>query len=201
MKTHRGVHLIARLIGAVAALPFVFMFRVQCLVASRDRSLQSVSQALSLLPDGIGTLARRHFYSGVLDSIGERCVVSFGVVFSKTAARLGNSVYLGRGCSIGFVDIGDDVLLGDYVHLLSGSKQHGTNDVATPIRMQAGEFSRISIGSGTWIGSGAIVMADVGAHAIVGAGSVVTRPVAAYSVVAGNPAVQVRDRRDVRPIA
>ena len=34
----------------------------------------------------------------------------------------------------------------------------------------------VRIGAGAWIGSAAVVMADVGANSIVGAGSVVTKP-------------------------
>ena len=50
------------------------------------------------------------------------------------------------------------------------------------------------IGAGSWIGSGAIVMADVGANAVVGAGAVVTKPVPDAVVAAGVPATVIRTR-------
>jgi virginiamycin A acetyltransferase len=52
----------------------------------------------------------------------------------------------------------------------------------------------IRIGAGTWIGSAAVVMADVGHDAVVGAGAVVTRPVPDAVVAAGVPARVLRAR-------
>ena len=54
------------------------------------------------------------------------------------------------------------------------------------------EFKRIVIGERSWIGEGAIVMADIGDDCIVGAGSVVTHPVIDNEVVAGNPARTIK---------
>ena len=46
----------------------------------------------------------------------------------------------------------------------------------------------IRIGAGTWIGAGAVIMADVGRDSIVGAGAVVTKPVPDRVMAAGVPA-------------
>ena len=51
------------------------------------------------------------------------------------------------------------------------------------------------IGEGTWVGSAAVVMADVGRHCVIGAGAVVTRPLPDYSVAVGVPARVIRSRR------
>ena len=45
----------------------------------------------------------------------------------------------------------------------------------------------MTVGSQTWIGEAAVVMADVGSQCIVAAGSVVASRVADRSIVAGNP--------------
>lgn len=58
----------------------------------------------------------------------------------------------------------------------------------------------VRIGSGTWIGAGAIVMADVGRDSIVGAGAVVTKPVPDRVLAAGVPAQVIRSR-DAAPAA
>ena len=52
----------------------------------------------------------------------------------------------------------------------------------------------VRIGSGVWIGGGAILLPGVTVEdgAIIGAGSVVTRDVAAGATVAGNPARVLR---------
>jgi acetyltransferase-like isoleucine patch superfamily enzyme len=50
----------------------------------------------------------------------------------------------------------------------------------------------VKIGRGSWIGSAAIVMADVGEQSIIGAGSVVTQPVPSRVLAAGVPARVIR---------
>ena len=59
---------------------------------------------------------------------------------------------------------------------------------------QPGERRLVRIGEGTWVGSAAVVMADVGRHCVIGAGSVVTKPIPDYSIAAGVPAVVIRSR-------
>jgi acetyltransferase-like isoleucine patch superfamily enzyme len=53
----------------------------------------------------------------------------------------------------------------------------------------------VRIGQGSWVGSGAIVMADVGRHCVVAAGAVVTRRIPDFAIAAGVPARIVRFRR------
>ena len=50
------------------------------------------------------------------------------------------------------------------------------------------------IGAGAWIGSAAVVLADVGRGTIVGAGSVVTKPLPDDVIAAGVPAKVIRPR-------
>jgi len=57
------------------------------------------------------------------------------------------------------------------------------------------EFAKpIRIGSGVWIGGGAIVLPGVtiGDGCVIGAGSVVTRDLPPFSLAVGNPARVVR---------
>ena len=62
------------------------------------------------------------------------------------------------------------------------------------IRHQGNMRTLVRIGAGTWIGSGAIVMADVGKNSVVGAGSVVSKPLPDNVVAAGAPARIIRER-------
>ena len=64
------------------------------------------------------------------------------------------------------------------------------------MREQEGARALVRIGEGVWIGSAAVVMADVGSHSIVGAGSVVTRPLPDLIVAAGVPARVIRSRAE-----
>jgi acetyltransferase-like isoleucine patch superfamily enzyme len=53
---------------------------------------------------------------------------------------------------------------------------------------QHGIFETVRIGADCWIGSGAIILAEVGSGSTIGAGSVVVKPVPAGSIAVGNPA-------------
>jgi acetyltransferase-like isoleucine patch superfamily enzyme len=74
------------------------------------------------------------------------------------------------------------------VDVLSGSGQHGFEDVQIPIREQKGVIVRVAIGADSWIGNRCVVMADVGQGSVVGAGSVVTKPIPDRSLAVGSPA-------------
>jgi glycosyltransferase involved in cell wall biosynthesis len=50
------------------------------------------------------------------------------------------------------------------------------------------------VGEGAWIGTGAIILADVGKGTVVAAGSVVTKPLPDNVIAAGAPARVVRGR-------
>jgi acetyltransferase-like isoleucine patch superfamily enzyme len=110
-------------------------------------------------------------------------------------AKVGNRVYIGRYCSIGFADIADDVMLADGVQILSGGHEHSTESAeGKTMRQQTQTYQRLSIGPGAWIGAGAVIMADVGEDSIVGAGAVVNRSIPAHCVAAGVPARVVKER-------
>jgi acetyltransferase-like isoleucine patch superfamily enzyme len=66
--------------------------------------------------------------------------------------------------------------------------------VDRPIREQPGTPAPVRIGEGTWVGSAAVVLADVGRHSVIGAAAVVTRPIEDYVVAAGVPARIIRHR-------
>ena len=49
-------------------------------------------------------------------------------------------------------------------------------------------FKKITIGSNSWIGNGAVIMADLGVQNVVAAGSVVSSATNDYDILSGNPA-------------
>jgi len=164
-----------------------------------DRWLAWTSQWISTWPGPLGEYARRAVYGRLLERCPPDVCICHGTVFSRRGARIGNRAYLGVGCNIGLVDLGDDCLLGSGVHLLSGKNQHFFQRTDVPIREQGGEFSQVRIGRGTWIGNAAVVMADVGRECVVGAGSVVVRPVPDGALVGGNPARVLGFREGFEP--
>jgi len=106
--------------------------------------------------------------------------------------RFGRNVFVNHGCTamdLGGIDIGDDVMIGPNVQLISSGH---SLDPAT--RRSAITTGPIRIGRGVWIAAGATVLqgVTVGEDAVVGAGAVVTRDVPARTLVAGVPARVVR---------
>lgn len=164
------------------------------LAQNKDSGVQVVTQYLSLIPGGIGVKVRQVVLPIILERFSESSIVNFGTIFSKKSAVVKGNVYIGVDCIIGNVFIGNDTIIGDHVLLLSGGKQHGFTRKDIPIRMQQGIFDKIIIADNVWIGSGAIIMASVGSGSIVAAGSVVIDEVDEFSIVAGNPAKFVRKR-------
>lgn len=108
--------------------------------------------------------------------IGERCVI--GTRCSLTAHES--------------IELGDDVWFGQDVFVCDAS--HGYQDPHTPIGRQFGQHAPVRIGSGTWIGHGAIVLpgTTIGRNVVVAAGSVVRGEVEDHAVVGGSPARVLR---------
>jgi acetyltransferase-like isoleucine patch superfamily enzyme len=198
MSARRFGKSVARLgAAAIAIVPLAF-YRVSALFQDPDKAFHGASQAMSRIPGLPGEFLRLAFYRMTLESCGEDCCISFGALFSKRNARLGDRVYVGTGCTLGLVTLEDDVLLASNVDVLSGAGQHTFDDLGTPIREQGGTFSRVVIGADAWIGTKCVVMADVGRGSVIGAGSVVTKPIPAGSLAVGSPARVVGRRGEAR---
>ena len=186
----------ARLLAALAIVPLLLTYWLQATAIGRDRALAGHSELLSLLPGLTGKYLRRAFLTRVLVACHATASIEFGVLFAKAGASIGPGAYIGPRCHIGLAAIEADVLLAAGVHVTSGAQTHGHADLTRPIREQEGTPSLVRIGAGAWIGSAAVVMADVGAGSIVGAGSVVTKPLPVEVIAAGVPARVIRSRRD-----
>jgi len=111
---------------------------------------------------------------------------------------IGRRSLIGESCILrgqGGITIGDDVYLGTLVQILAVN--HVFHDTTRPISMQGITAQGISIGDGSWIGSGAIILDGVriGRNVVVGAGAVVTRDVPDYCIAVGNPARVIRNLR------
>lgn len=186
---------------ALAAIQFVF--RVVTLPGAilywmsgrSENAFQSVMQTACLVPALPGVLIRQALLAWMAARCGRRVTVHLGTIFSSPQVELGENVYIGAFCNIGYARIEDNVLFGSNVHVLSGKHQHGYARTDVPIASQSGSKSAVRIGHGAWIGNCAIVMADIGEECIVGAGSVVVNPIPAWSIAVGSPARVVADRR------
>jgi acetyltransferase-like isoleucine patch superfamily enzyme len=186
---------VARTLATVLVLPFLVGYWLKALVVGRDRALEGSSETLSLVPGILGKYLRRAFLARVLAECHPTASIGFGVLFSKVGARIGANVYVGPRCHIGLATVDRDALLAAGVHVTSGAMTHGIDDLSRPIREQEGTPTMVRIGAGAWIGSAAVVMADVGRDTVVGAGAVVTKPLPDEVIAAGVPARIIRPRR------
>ena len=107
--------------------------------------------------------------------------------------RFGRNVFVNHGCTamdLGGITIGDDVMLGPNVQLISSG-----HPLDPAIRRSEITTAPIRIGRGAWIAAGATVLqgVTVGDDAVVAAGAVVTKDVPARTLVAGVPARILRE--------
>jgi acetyltransferase-like isoleucine patch superfamily enzyme len=108
---------------------------------------------------------------------------------------VGDGVVLGRGSHViadTTVTIGPDTYCGPYVYITSTN--HSYDDPHTPVGKQWPRTSRVTIGAGCWLGTGAVILpgARLGRNVVVAAGAVVRGEVPDHAVVAGAPAKVVR---------
>jgi virginiamycin A acetyltransferase len=158
--------------------------------------LEGASQTLALLPGISGAFLRRAFLSVVLAQCDRGSEISFGVLFSQAGAKIEENVYIGPRCHIGLAHIQKNTLIAAGVHIPSGGQTHAFDDPNIPIKEQGGERKLVTIGEGAWIGSCAVVMADVGKGSIIAAGAVVTKPIPDNVIAGGVPAKVIRGRFD-----
>jgi len=139
---------------------------------------------LRLVAGHVGTDVRiaRNVYIGVPDkfSIGNSSFINGGTLILAGGA--------------GTITIGNDVLIGPYAILVSGSHRYDLLD--RPIRKQGGIYKPIIIEDDVWIGAHAVIMlgVTVGKGSVIGAGAVVTNDIPAYSVAVGVPARVIKSR-------
>jgi acetyltransferase-like isoleucine patch superfamily enzyme len=106
--------------------------------------------------------------------------------------RIGRNVFINQNCTmydLGGIDIGDDVLIGPNVSLITSGHP------VEPAERRAGVTAApIVIGRNVWIAAGATIIGGVtiGENSVVAAGSVVTHNVPPNSLVGGNPARLIR---------
>jgi virginiamycin A acetyltransferase len=194
-----SVKALARIAAVIVMLPFIISFRLKALFLGSNRALQGSSQSLAIIPGVLGQYLRRAFYTFTLAECHKTVVVEYGVLLSQTGARIGENAYIGPYCQIGLAHIERNVLLAPAVQIPSGARIHGTAQIDIPIREQRGDPQVVTIGEGSWIGGGTVVMASVGRNTIIGAGSVVTHPIPDLVVAGGIPAKVLKTRENSKP--
>lgn len=145
-------------------------------------------------------LNERYVHIGSHTMIGPHVTLSAGMApgqecVSDPVVSIGDRCLIGRGSGIvGHlrIDIGDDVWTGHHVYVTD--QNHGYEDPTRPISLQTMPERPVSIGAGSWLGHGTVVLpgASIGEHVVIGANSVVIGEIPSYTVAAGNPAKVIK---------
>jgi len=188
---HRLMKKIVLVISIVAVFPLYLGMQLCTIIFGGERAFVSVGTFLAMCPGIIGDFLRKAYYLLALEKFSPSAGLGFGSFFSHRSSHMGPKSSCGAYCVLGTCDIGEGVLLGSNVHVLSGKGQHAYDEQG---RLVDGAFERVAIGDHTWVGNGAIIMASVGNGCIVAAGAVVVKEVENNSVVGGNPAKVLRKR-------
>lgn len=189
-----GLKALAHALAWVVVTPSVVSWWLRARAMGADRALEGSTQAWALVPGLCGQYLRRAFLARTLHSCSRTATIEFGTLFSSASASIGEHAYIGPRCHIGWAIIERDVLVAAGVHIPSGAKTHGIDDPFTPIRDQPRLKTPVRIGAGAWIGSAAIVMAEVGRDSVIAAGAVVTKAIPDRTIAGGVPARVLRHR-------
>ena len=168
--------------------------------SARARRFRSFGEA-SAICFPIGALfGERYISIGAGTVIGPQVSLSAGVspahdLGDREIVTIGDRSLIGKGSGIVAherVEIGNDVFTGHHVYITDAN--HGYEDPDVPIGQQFAPSQPVSIGDGTWLGHGTIVLPGtrIGRHVVVGAGSVVTDDLPDRCVAVGNPARVIR---------
>lgn len=138
----------------------------------------------------------QYIHIGERTLFGPQITLSAGMVpgqqmITDPVISVGDRCLFGKGSGIvGHLEIriGDDVWTGHHVYITD--QNHGYEDLGVPISMQVMPEKPVSIGDGSWLGHGSVVLpgARIGAHVVVAANSVVTGVIPDNCVAAGVPA-------------
>jgi tetrahydrodipicolinate N-succinyltransferase len=138
----------------------------------------------------------QYIHVGAGTMFGPQITLSAGMVpgqqmVSDPVISIGDRCLFGKGSGIvGHlrIEIGDDVWTGHHVYITD--QNHGYDDVTVPISRQVMPERPVSIGAGSWLGHGTVVLpgATIGRHVVIGANSVVTSTIPDNCVAAGVPA-------------
>jgi carbonic anhydrase/acetyltransferase-like protein (isoleucine patch superfamily) len=158
--------------------------------------------ALIAFPPG-DTFGEQHIAIGEGTLIAGHVSMSVGMAPDQPLPPGATSPVLriGARCSIGrgnhlvahrSVQLGDDVITGPNCYVTD--QNHVYADPTVPVGQQWPAEDPVAIGSGSWIGAGAIILpgTTLGRNTVVGAGAVVRGTFPDHAVLAGVPARVVR---------
>lgn len=178
----------------IIVAPFGYLSKLIYLLFGSSILFDFFAQFFSLMPGFIGSTIRACFYKQTLSKSYMNVFFGFGSFITKIETRIGSGVLINGHSTVGLADIGDGVVIANFVSILSGSQQHNFTNPDIGILDEEGVYIRIIIGNDVFIGDHSVVMANIGEKTIVGAGSIVAKEIESYVIAVGNPAKVVKKR-------
>ena len=149
------------------------------------------AHTMALLPGVPGNFLRAAFYKFTLFESSIDVDIWFGTFFSRRHVRLAPHVTIGSYCVIADADIGARTQIASHVDI-PGRRQHSRDAQGRLSHSGNVPGQPVVIGSDCWIGSCAIVMANVGDGSTIGAGSVVVKEIPPGVIAVGTPAKPIK---------
>jgi virginiamycin A acetyltransferase len=184
-----NARLVLKRLAQSVALAVVFPSALLCGFGRIERLYTLFAQLQALIPGFIGDYCRAAFYKLTLQRCSIDTTIAFGTFFSRRTACVGPFVSIGAFCVIGCVRIGARTQIASHVEMPGGRRGHARDAEG---RLSGLVDDEIMIGADCWVGSSAVVMANVGPRTTIGAGSVVVEEIPAGVVAVGNPAKVIR---------
>ena len=147
-------------------------------------------------PGGVVVKAIRYYFcKSLFKSCGRDVTIESLAQIAFDKVEIGNNSGIGYNARLGAVRMGDNVMMGPDVIILS--RDHFFDSRLLPMRLQGmTEDKPVVISDDVWIGARVIILPGVciGRGAILGAGAVVSKDIPEYAIVAGNPAQVIKQR-------
>lgn len=172
-------------------------------MGSEDRYARSFgffgAGAALLAPQGV-IYNERSLAIGAGTMIGPQVALTAGMgpgqtMLTNPVVSIGERCVIGRGSHIighWSIVLGDDIQTGPYVYITD--QNHGYDDPDAPIGWQPTTEGAVSIGSGSWLGTGVVILpgTQLGRNTVVAAGAVVRGQFPDHVVLGGVPAKVLR---------
>jgi UDP-3-O-[3-hydroxymyristoyl] glucosamine N-acyltransferase len=170
--------------------PFIALTWLEKHVSRGEMLFNLFAQFLALWPGRLGSYLRGAYYFGTLDRCSWETHVGFGSIFTHRGGALGTRASMGSYCVLGRAHIGAEVMMGSRVSIPSGKRQHIDDEGKLTSNST---FETVTVGARTWVGEGAIIVANIGSDCIVSAGAVVIKEMPGGVIIGGNPARIIRE--------
>jgi acetyltransferase-like isoleucine patch superfamily enzyme len=177
--------------SAVLVSPLILLAVIERALSKGEVVFAFFAEWLAFMPGLPGVYLRAAYYWATTRNTSWEIHVGFGSLLVHREVTVRAHASMGAYCVIGHADIGEKAMMGSRVSIPSGKRQH--LDESGNLSDAAGQFETVKIGAGSWVGEGAIIMADVGAHSIVSSGAVVIHATPDRVLVGGNPARVIRE--------